>query len=62
MDGHIWIESQGIGRGSNVTFIVKLHVPEKLPDVAHNGPLLLPAAPTRTDFTNLKALVVDDNM
>jgi len=28
MDGHIWVESEGIGKGTLVTFVVKLGLPE----------------------------------
>ncbi|MCO5566437.1 hypothetical protein L7F22_020114 [Adiantum nelumboides] len=62
MEGHIWIESQGVGKGSTVTFIVKLHAPDELQDSVQNVPLLMPPATSRADFTGLKCLVVDDNM
>lgn len=29
MNGHIWIESEGIGKGCRVTFIVKLGIPNR---------------------------------
>lgn len=60
MEGHIWIESQGLGKGSTVTFIVKLQVSDQMPETSQNGPLLLPAS--RTDVDGLKVLVIDDNM
>ncbi|MCO5590831.1 hypothetical protein L7F22_044806 [Adiantum nelumboides] len=62
MEGHIWIESQGVGKGSTVTFIVKLHAPDELQDSVQNVPLLMPPATSRADFTGLKCLVIDDNM
>lgn len=61
MEGHIWIESEGIGKGCTVTFIVKLGIADrsnefKLP--------FIPKAPVNhgsTNFAGLKVLVMDDN-
>jgi len=63
MDGHIWIESEGVGKGSIVTFIVKLNVPEptshlsiQIPPTSHSG-----GSQSRIDFSGVKVLVTDDN-
>lgn len=61
MGGHIWLESEGLGKGCTAVFIVKLGIPEcsnesKLPYV--------PKVPTnhcQTKFPGLKVLVMDDN-
>lgn len=60
MDGHIWIESEGVGRGSIVTFIVKLNVPED------NHPQIAPTSQpsgsqSRESFSGVRILVTDDN-
>lgn len=62
MEGHIWMESQGVGKGSTVTFIIKLHAPDQLQETNRNVPLLLPTSSNPKDFTGLKVLVIDDNM
>nr|ASM58233.1 ethylene receptor 1 [Mangifera indica] len=59
MEGHIWIESEGLGKGSTAIFIVKLGIPESsnesklsfMPKIS--GP--------QANFTGLKVLVMDDN-
>lgn len=64
MEGHIWVESQGVGKGSTVTFIVKLHAPDHLQESVRHVPALMPSPSTasRAEFSGLKCLVVDDNM
>ncbi|KAF7825007.1 ethylene receptor [Senna tora] len=61
MEGHIWIESEGIGKGCTASFIVKLGIPDRsneskpsfAPKVLGNhGP---------SNFAGLKVLVMDDN-
>ncbi|PON72548.1 Ethylene receptor [Parasponia andersonii] len=61
MDGHIWIESEGLGKGCTASFIVKLGFPER-----HNETKLLfvpkvQANHVQTNFAGLKVLVLDDN-
>ncbi|XP_050380848.1 ethylene receptor [Argentina anserina] len=61
MEGHIWIESEGLGKGCAATFIVKLGYPErsnecKLPFVPK-----MQATHVQTNFPGLKVLVMDDN-
>ena len=61
MGGHIWVESEGIGKGSTAVFIVKLGIPESsneyklpfLPKMAVNH--------SQINFPGLKVLVMDDN-
>lgn len=61
MEGHISIESEGIGKGCTVSFIVKLGIPDR-----SNGFKLpfAPKAPVNNgskNFSGLKVLVMDDN-
>ncbi|XP_059277078.1 ethylene receptor 1 isoform X2 [Lycium ferocissimum] len=61
MEGHIWIESEGLGKGSTAIFIIKLGIAgraneSKLPFVAK-----LPANHMQMTFQGLKVLVMDDN-
>lgn len=61
MGGHIWIESEGLGKGCTAVFIVKLGVPE-----CSNEPKF-PFVPKvsvnhiQANFPGLKVLVMDDN-
>lgn len=61
MEGHIWIESEGLGKGTTVIFVVKVGLPEKPSDSDRQ----ITPAPTsthlRTDFNGVKVLVTDDN-
>lgn len=60
MEGNIWIESEGLGKGSTAIFFVKLGFPGRL-----NGSRLphtrLPTKLAQSKFPGLKVLVVDDN-
>lgn len=60
MEGNIWIESEGLGKGSTAIFFVKLGFPSRL-----NGSRLphmrVPAKLGQTKFPGLKVVVVDDN-
>ncbi|KAK1399230.1 hypothetical protein POM88_009093 [Heracleum sosnowskyi] len=63
MGGHIYLESEGIGKGSTAVFVVKLGFPQrssdsKLPFVP--GPILS-ASQGRTNFPGLKVLVMAEN-
>lgn len=62
MEGHMWIESHGLGKGSIVTFILKLQTHDQLNEMVPNGSLLLPCVSARTDLKGVKILVIDDNM
>lgn len=61
MEGHIWIESEGIGKGCTVSFIVKLGIPDR------SNEFKLPYKPKAlvnhgsTNIAGLKILVMDDN-
>lgn len=61
MDGHIWIESEGIGKGCTATFIVGLGIPEKLNE--SKFPVLPRGSSNHVlaNFSGLKVLVMDDN-
>lgn len=63
MGGHIYLESEGIGRGSTAVFVVKLGFPQrssdlKLPFVPSP---VLPVSQGRTNFPGLKVLVMAEN-
>ncbi|XP_022848545.1 ethylene receptor isoform X1 [Olea europaea var. sylvestris] len=61
MEGQIWIESEGLGKGSTAIFIVKLGFP------GHSNESRLPFVPkvpgnhVLTNFSGLKVVVMDDN-
>ncbi|XP_052173222.1 ethylene receptor [Diospyros lotus] len=61
MEGHIWIESEGLGKGCTANFIVKLGIPEQPND--SRLPLVpkVPANHGPSSFPGLKVLIVDDN-
>ncbi|KAJ6389611.1 hypothetical protein OIU77_027853 [Salix suchowensis] len=59
MEGHIWIESEGLGKGCTVIFIVKLCIPERSNE--SKSPLLPKANHGQSSFPGLKVLVLDDN-
>nr|TKR89955.1 ethylene receptor family protein [Populus alba] len=59
MEGHIWIESEGFGKGCTVIFIVKLCIPECSNE---SKSLFLPKANHgQAGFPGLKVLVLDHN-
>lgn len=61
MDGHIWIESEGLAKGCTASFIVKLGFPERSNE---NKLLFVPkvqANHVQINFAGLKVLVMDDN-
>ncbi|XVF47657.1 hypothetical protein PTKIN_Ptkin03bG0127700 [Pterospermum kingtungense] len=60
-EGHIWIESEGLGKGCTTIFIVKLGIPERFNESKLS---LMPKVPTNhgpTAFSWLKVLVMDEN-
>lgn len=60
MEGHIWIESEGLGKGCTAIFIVKLGIPEHSND---SNLSFIPKMPVhgQTNFPGLKVLVMDEN-
>lgn len=60
MEGHIWIESDGLGKGCTVTFIVKLQLPEFASDMQQLA-IAAPMSNIWTDFSGVRILVIDDN-
>ncbi|XWS27456.1 hypothetical protein CRYUN_Cryun26dG0116700 [Craigia yunnanensis] len=61
MEGHIWIESEGLGKGCTAIFIVKLGTPEHLNE---SKLAFMPKVSTshgQTAFSGLKVLVMDEN-
>nr|Q9XH57.1 RecName: Full=Ethylene receptor 2; AltName: Full=PhETR2 [Pelargonium x hortorum]AAD37577.1 ethylene receptor homolog [Pelargonium x hortorum] len=61
MEGHIWIDSEGPGKGCTATFVVKLGIPERSSEPKL---LLMPKVPAnhgQTNFSGLKVLLLDDN-
>jgi ethylene receptor len=61
MDGHIWVESEGFGKGTLVTFIVKLGLPEKINELDRHMITAVQPSHQRTDFSGVRILVTDDN-
>ncbi|KAH0744158.1 hypothetical protein KY290_032151 [Solanum tuberosum] len=61
MEGHIWIESEGVGKGSTAIFIVKLGIPGRLNESKLPFIPGLPANHMQMTFQGLKVLVMDDN-
>lgn len=61
MEGHIWIESEGVGKGSTAIFIVKLGIPGRLNESKLPFTAGLPANHMQMTFQGLKVLVMDDN-
>ncbi|KAJ7569892.1 hypothetical protein O6H91_01G099000 [Diphasiastrum complanatum] len=61
MEGHIWIESEGLGKGTTVVFIVKLGLPQHVNEIDRQH--LSPPHPVhvRPDFTRVRVLVTDGN-
>ncbi|XP_022749358.1 ethylene receptor-like isoform X2 [Durio zibethinus] len=62
MEGHIWIESEGLGKGCTAIFIVKLGIPgclneSKLPIM----PRMSTTIHSQIAFPGLKVLVMDEN-
>ncbi|KAL4200771.1 hypothetical protein AMTRI_Chr02g255280 [Amborella trichopoda] len=61
MEGHVWLESEGVGKGCTAIFIVKLGSKDHTNDHEHQNLLPAPTSYVRTDFSGLKVLVIDDN-
>lgn len=61
MGGEIWVESEGVGKGTTVTFIVKLGLPEKPSEQDRQIAPSPASVHLRTDFSGVKVLVTDDN-
>eukprot|EP00270_Netrium_digitus_P021895 TRINITY_DN962_c0_g1_i2.p1 TRINITY_DN962_c0_g1~~TRINITY_DN962_c0_g1_i2.p1 ORF type:complete len:744 (-),score=234.16 TRINITY_DN962_c0_g1_i2:808-3039(-) len=62
MQGHIWLESEGVGKGTTVTFVVKLGMPEKVEEIkGGKDQQNTGAANKAVDLAGLKVLVCDDN-
>ncbi|GAV63401.1 Response_reg domain-containing protein/HisKA domain-containing protein/GAF domain-containing protein/HATPase_c domain-containing protein [Cephalotus follicularis] len=61
MGGHIWIESEGLGKGCTAIFIVKLGMTGH--SIKSNLPLVskMSANHVHANFTGLKVLVMEDN-
>lgn len=62
MEGHIWVESDGPGRGSTAIFIVKLGTPGRLNDSKVPFVQKGPGNQAKPNFSSgLKVVVMDDN-
>ena len=61
MDGHIWIESEGLGKGCTASFIVKLGFPDRPNESKLHFVPKVQANHVQTNFTGLKVLVMDEN-
>ncbi|XP_042502823.1 ethylene receptor-like [Macadamia integrifolia] len=58
MEGHIWIESEGFGKGCTASFIVKLGIVGRSNEPDHH---VVPLNRVQTSFPGLKILILDDN-
>lgn len=61
MGGHIWVESEGLGKGSTAVVIVKLGIPESSNESKLHYVPKMAANHSPTNFPGLKVLVMDDN-
>lgn len=61
MDGHIWLESEGLGKGCTAIFMVKLGLRGRSNEAKPQYMSRAPVNHVRTNFTGLKVLVMDDN-
>ncbi|XP_010279610.1 PREDICTED: ethylene receptor isoform X1 [Nelumbo nucifera] len=61
MKGHIWIESEGLGKGCTAVFIVRLGIAEHSHDSGHHFIPKLQANHVQASFSGLKVLLMDDN-
>ncbi|XP_043700400.1 ethylene receptor-like isoform X2 [Telopea speciosissima] len=58
MEGHIWIESEGLGKGCTASFIVKLGIAGRSNEPDHR---VVPLNRVQANFPGLKVLILDDN-
>lgn len=58
MEGNIWIESDGVGKGCTAIFDVKLGISN---ESKQSGIPKVPANPQHANFAGLKVLVMDEN-
>lgn len=61
MEGHIWIESQGVGKGCTVAFMVKIGLPKQSHQTKSLLDTKLQPKLTQTSLSGLKVLLVDEN-
>jgi ethylene receptor len=61
MDGHRWVESEGVGKGTVVTFVVKLGLPQHPNELDRQSATAQQPTHLRTDFSGVRVLVTDDN-
>lgn len=61
MGGHIYLESEGLGKGSTAVFVVKLGVPEPSSDSRLPSANIFVASQGRLNFPGLKVLIMDEN-
>ncbi|KAL6529769.1 mitochondrial 2-enoyl thioester reductase [Orobanche gracilis] len=61
MEGHIWIESEGVGRGSTGIFIVKLGFPGRSNESKLPRTHKVPGNHFKPNFSGLKVVVMDGN-
>lgn len=61
MDGHIWIESDGPGKGCTAVFFAKLGIAEYSNEFEHYIVSKGQSCKRQTHFPGLKVLIVDGN-
>lgn len=61
MGGHIYLESEGLGKGSTAVFVVKLGVPEPSSDSRLPFANIIPPSQGQINFPGLKVLIMAEN-
>ncbi|CAH9091037.1 unnamed protein product [Cuscuta epithymum] len=61
MEGQIWMESEGVGKGATAIFIVKLGIPGLSNELKPSFGQKHPPNHAHTIFSGLKVLLMDDN-
>lgn len=61
MDGHIWLESDGLGKGCTAIFMVKLGIRGRSNEAKLQYTSRALTNHVRTSFPGLKVLLMDDN-
>lgn len=61
MEGHIWIESEGLGKGCTAIFVVKLGILERSNESKLPFLPKMPPIHGQTTFAGLKVILMDDN-
>ncbi|CAM8988612.1 unnamed protein product [Rhodiola kirilowii] len=61
MEGHIWLESEGLGKGSTAIFIVKLGMAESADEAKLPALSMVPSNQPQAAYPGLKVIIMDEN-